>query len=276
MRVLGIGVATALAAAAAAGTAAAHYHVLLADPPSARAGEAVTLTLRFGHPFEHQFVSAERPRRVVVLDPDGRTTDLLPKLELVSTPAGEGEPIQSYRLRYVPAVRGDYVFAVECDPVWLPGEEVYVHDTAKVLVHVQTQSAWDAAAGVRMELLPLTRPYGLRAGTAFQAQAFGPSGDGQNGRGINGLTPLPLTLVEVERYNPAPPKDPPPDEYVTRTVKTDPNGVATATLHDPGWWTLTAVRDAGTRDRGGRTYPVKQRATLWVFVDGGVPPAPAK
>jgi uncharacterized GH25 family protein len=72
-------------------------------------------------------------------------------------------------------------------------------------------------------------------------------------------------LVEVERYNSSPPKDPPADEHRTRTVKPDPNGVVTATLTDPGWWCLTASRDgdANAKDGKQRTH----RTTLWVFVD---------
>jgi len=59
----------------------------------------------------------------------------------------------------------------------------------------------------------------------------------------------------------------PPDEQITRAVKTDPTGVATCTLTEPGWWSVTAHRDGGAREHGGKKYPVRQRATLWVFVD---------
>jgi uncharacterized GH25 family protein len=73
--------------------------------------------------------------------------------------------------------------------------------------------------------------------------------------------------VEVERYHPVPPKETPADEHVTRTARTDPNGVVTCTLTEPGWWGITVQRDAGTRERKGKAYPMRQRATLWVFVE---------
>jgi hypothetical protein len=73
--------------------------------------------------------------------------------------------------------------------------------------------------------------------------------------------------VEIERYNADPPKTLPPDEHITRTVRLDPNGVATTTLSEPGWWCLTVSRPQGTRMRDGKSYPLRQRATLWVFVD---------
>jgi cobalt/nickel transport protein len=129
-------------------------------------------------------------------------------------------------------------------------------------LHVRTQNGWDNAVGGGQELVPLTRPYGLRAGAVFQALLRGPGPAG--------------ALVEVERYNPSPPKDLPPDEHITRAVKTDPNGVATVTLPDPGWWAITAVRDGGTRERDGKNYPVKARCTFWVHVDDTIPLTPAK
>ena len=60
---------------------------------------------------------------------------------------------------------------------------------------------------------------------------------------------------------------------MTRLVKTDPNGVATCTLTDTGWWCLTARRDGGQREHEGKMYPVLQRSTLWVHVAGAVRPA---
>ena len=41
----------------------------------------------------------------------------------------------------------------------------------------------------------------------------------------------------------------------------------TASLPEAGWWSLTAQRDGGRRDYKGKSYPLRQRATLWVWVD---------
>jgi hypothetical protein len=63
---------------------------------------------------------------------------------------------------------------------------------------------------------------------------------------------------------------------MTRRVKTDPNGVATCTLTDPGWWCLTAQRDGGDQVHNGKFYTLRQRTTFWVFVDEPPSPQPAK
>lgn len=263
--------------------ASAHYHVLLPDKPAAERDEAVTVTLRFGHPFEHQMSVAQKPVGVTALTPDGHPLDQLGKLERFEVRGVDGKPVAAFRWKYTPARRGDHVIIVRGDPVWMPEEQVFLQDTAKVVLHVQTQNGWDNALGTGLELVPLTRPYGLRAGTVFQAQVLGPAALDPN-RQIIATTPqseraqrpLARALVEVERYNPAPPKELPPEEHITRTLKTDPTGVATVTLPEPGWWALTAVCENGTREREGKRYPLKVRSTLWVFVDGQVPLAPAK
>jgi cobalt/nickel transport protein len=237
-----------------AGPAAAHFNMLLPQSASGKKGEAVTLTYQWGHPFEHQLFDAPRPLSVTVLGPDGKKADLTAGLEEVSLAAGKDKKVKGYRLRFTPAERGDYVFLLQTPPIWMEEEREYYQDTVKVVLHVQAQKNWGAAAGSEYEFLPLTRPYGLQPGMVFQAQ-------------LRGREPQPGTLVEVERYNPTPPAVLPPDEQITRTAKTGPLGVVTASLPEAGWWCLTASRAAGRREHEGKSYPLRQRTTFWVFVD---------
>jgi cobalt/nickel transport protein len=248
--------------------ARAHYYILTLDKPSIAKDETVTCTLRFGHPFEHQMFAAQKPTRVAVRLPDGTTTDLTAKLQRNEGATPGGKPLDSFEWKFTPTQRGDHIFTVQAPPIWMGEENVYLHDAVKVILHVQTQVGWESPGGLPFELVPLTRPYGLRAGMVFQTLVQ--SADGDDTR------PLPRTLVEIERFNLTPPKELPPDEHITRSVRSDPKGVATTTLTEPGWWALTAVRDGGTRERGGRAFPVVQRSTLWIFVDDKVLLAPVK
>jgi uncharacterized GH25 family protein len=243
----------------------AHYHMLLPDKASAKKGEAVTLTYQWGHPFEHQLFDAPKPARLVALAPDRKTIDLTDKLEKVALAGEKGKKVAGYRLRFTPQQRGDYVFLLKAPPLYLAEDDAFVEDTVQVVLHVQAQKGWAAAAQADFEWRPLTRPYGLEPGMVFQAellhQSKRPSDKRSKRVGYRGA------LVEVERYNPAPPKALPPEEHITRTVRTDANGVATTTLTDPGWWCLTAARPAGTRKHNGKDAPLRQRCTFWVFVD---------
>jgi uncharacterized GH25 family protein len=243
--------------------APAHYNMLLPQSAFAKKGEAVTFTYQWGHPFEHQLFDAPAPTSVVVLRPDGKKADLTKTLEKTTRPAAEGKKAVAYQFRYTPEERGDYVFVLQTPPIWMEEDGEYLQDTVKVVLHVQAQKGWESDALSDLELVPLTRPYGLLPGMVFQAKVH----ERQPSFGLPALRPVAGNLVEIERYNAAPPKELPADELITRTARTDPNGVVTTTLTDPGWWCLTTARDAGTKEREGKARPLRQRSTLWVFVE---------
>jgi cobalt/nickel transport protein len=230
----------------------AHFHMLLPSADSGKRGWGVLIQLQWGHPFEHQLFDASRPERLYVVAPDGTKIDLLPSLE--KDP--DVKTNDAYRVTFVPQQRGDYVVVMRCAPVWMEEDKEFLHDTVKVVVHVQAQSGWDRKTAEQFEICPLTRPYGLEVGTVMVAQAL-----------IEGK-PLADCLVEIEQHHGRPPPALPAEEFITRTAKTDPNGLVTTTLRDSGWWCITAQRLAGNQERGGKSYPVRQRATLWVFVQG--------
>src|SRR5215471_16446173 len=94
----------------APGIAGAHYHILLPDKPAAQTDQPVTVTLRFGHPFEHQMFATQKPRRAVVVTPDEKLVDLNARTEQMELPVPKGEP-PMYRWKHTPTQRGDYVFA---------------------------------------------------------------------------------------------------------------------------------------------------------------------
>jgi cobalt/nickel transport protein len=253
MRRLLIAVTAALILASST-PARAHFNMLLPDRPSVKKDEAITFTYQWGHPYEHQLFDAPPPEKLTVIAPDGRATELTNRLEKITLPAAGGKTVTGYQLKFTPDQRGDYIFVLQTPPIWMEEEEDFFQDTVSVVLHVQAQKGWDAAAVDAFQLVPLTRPYGVPEGTTFQARLAG--------------VPKPAGAhVEVERYNAEPPKELPPDEQITRTVKADPNGVATCTLTEAGWWSLTAQQDGGLREREGKKYPVRRRATLWVPVD---------
>ena len=54
---------------------------------------------------------------------------------------------------------------------------------------------------------------------------------------------------------------------VTRAARTDPNGVVTFTLDEPGWWVIAASAPARTVLRNGTQVPLVERALFWVRVE---------
>jgi cobalt/nickel transport protein len=249
-------------------TANAHFSMLLPDQHSVKKGEKATFIYQWGHPFEHQLFDAPLPPSTFVVTPDAKKVTIdVKKMEI---PAGESKTIVGYEFTYKPDQRGDFVFVLEANPIWLEEEREFLQDSVKVVLHVQAQKGWDSIGQLHAnQIVPLTRPYGLQAGTVFQAHVLGGLSDSQ--RDSDELHPaksLAGALVEIERYNTTPPKELPPDEHITRTAKTDPNGIVTCTLSEPGWWCVAAQVAVSRKKRDdGKEYPVRHRAIHWVYVD---------
>lgn len=231
-----------------------HFHLLLPDRPSLKVEEKVLLVYQFGHPFEHQLFDTQKPTELFVVAPDGKRTDLLNRLEKITVDGAEGKKVTGFRFTYTPEKRGDYTFVAISPPVKVDGEELPLRDVAKVVVHVQSQNGWDQRVlpdgNTTIEVSPLTRPYGLTRGLAFQVEAEESIG--------NNRAPLVKTSIEVEYYNSIAPAELPPDEQITRTARTNRAGSATVTLTEPGWWSIT-----GRKERDSQLH----RCTLWIYVD---------
>jgi len=262
--------------ALAVSIARAHYNMLLPQSGSVKKGESVLLVYQWGHPFEHELFDAPAPEAVFAVAPDGKKIDLSKELEKFEIVGADGKKATAYRFRFTAEQRGDYLFVLRTAPIWMPEGQEFLQDTVRSVLHVQAERGWDAAAGLPFEVLPLTRPYGLQPGMAFQAQVETQAPQGgqplRNGAAARGRKPFAGAIVEIEHYHAAPPAMLPSEEHITRTAKTDPNGVLTCTLTDAGWWCLTARRDGGVKQHEGKEYPVRQRSTLWVFVDEPVTP----
>jgi len=235
----------------------AHFHMLFPDKPSGERDKPVTFTLMWGHPFEQQLFDASPPEQVRVWPPSGEPIGPIEPFKKIERPAADGKKVVAYQFEFTPKERGDYTVEIQMPPIWMPEEKIFFADTVKVLYHVTTQKGWDVMTNkTGLDLSPLTRPYGLQPGMVFQAQAS--------------LSEKPLAgaLVEVERYNPVAPKELPPDEQITRQVKTDRSGVATCSLMEAGWWCVTVVNKSVSREKDGEKFPIHHRVTYWVFVDG--------
>jgi uncharacterized GH25 family protein len=236
-----------------ASAAEAHFPMLLPSPPLTRKGDAIALTYQWGHPFEHQLFDAPAALSLTVRAPDGKRNNVTSMLEKTMRPTGD-KKVTAYELKFTPEERGDYVFVLRVPPVWMEEDGEYLEDTAQVVLHVQGQRGWDKAPeGLGWQLL--TRPYGLLPGMVFQAQAR------EDGK------PLAGAAVEIEHYSPTPPAELPADEHITRTARTDPNGVVTTTLSEAGWWCVTVAIKGADREHDSKNCSVRRRAVVWVFVD---------
>jgi cobalt/nickel transport protein len=146
------------------------------------------------------------------------------------------------------------MFAMEPQPYWEPAEDCYIiHYTKTVVTAFGDDEGWDAELGLKTEIVPLAKPYGLYAGNIFQGVV---KLDGE---------PVPYAEVEVEYYNQDQSATAPTDYMVTQTVKADQNGVFSYAAPKAGWWGFAALNTADyTLKADGQDKDVELGAVIWV------------
>lgn len=239
----------ALAATLFPAAAFAHFGIVLpSDSMVAKdEGAALSLTFAFSHPFEQYGMVLDTPAAVTV-HANGETTDLLPSLTpsaYMDNPAFTAE----YRL----GRPGAYAFAMEPQPYWEPAEDAFIiHYTKTYVAAFGDDSGWDAELGLKTEIVPLSKPFGLWAGNVFQGIV---KMDGQ---------PVPYAEVEIEFLNET--GITAPDELmITQTVKADGNGVFTYAAPAAGWWGFAALSGADYQlPHEGTPKDVELGAVIWV------------
>jgi cobalt/nickel transport protein len=239
-----------------AAVAQAHFGMIIPSDEILTPGEKPTIKLNvmFAHPFEGGVMDMDRPEEFGVLF-GSKKIPLLSKLKPVKVKGYQDDkPHQAWFLEYRLRRPGDYIFYLVPKPYWEPAEDKFIVHYTKVIVDAfGKEEGWDEEVGLKTEIIPLTRPYGLYAGNLFQGLV---KVDGK---------PAPFTEVEVEYYNedgkvkaPAPP-------FVTQVIKCDSNGIFTYAIPKAGWWGFAALsEDTKKLVKDGKEKPVEIGAVIWV------------
>ena len=230
-----------------AGAAAnAHFGMIIPSDEMVMKGESteVALDLMFWHPFEGMGMDLVKPAEFGVVA-NGQKENFLQTLNPLKVEGRETWKT-SYRIKRP----GIYVFYLVPQPYWEPAEDCYiVHYTKTVVAAYGEDEGWDQPIGLKTEIVPLSKPFGLYAGNVFQGVVL-----------LDGK-PVPGAEVEVEHFNVAGKYSAPTDYMVTQTIKADPNGIFTYGVPKPGWWGFAAL---STDDRQIKGKEVEIGAVLWV------------
>ncbi|SCY48840.1 DUF4198 domain-containing protein [Desulfoluna spongiiphila] len=231
-------------------SALAHFGMVIPDTSvvSQKTGKQLDLSLSFSHPFEGIGMPLEKPAEFSVVM-DGKKRDLTGTL----TPAEiMGKP--SWTSTYAVKRPGVYSFVMTPKPYWEPAEDIFIiHYTKTIVPAYGGEEGWDDELGLKTEIVPLTRPFGLYAGNLFQGVVK------LNGKAVPGAE------VEVEFYN-RDGKAKAANEYlVTQVVKADANGIFSFTVPTEGWWGFSALNEADySLEVDGEKKGVELGAVLWV------------
>ena len=228
----------------------AHFGMVIPsdDIVSKNDNKEITLQVKFIHPFEGDYMNMDMPKAFGV-EAGEEQTDLLNTLK-----EKDVKGFTTWESVYKIKKPGDYIFFVEPAPYWEPAEESFIVHYTKVIVNaLGLEEGWDTELGLKTEIVPLTRPYGLWSGNVFQGVV---KVDGK---------PVPNAEVEVEYYNANGKLKAPAEPYITQVIKADKNGVFTYAMPQAGWWGFAALNTADyTMKHNGTDYPVEIGAVLWV------------
>lgn len=228
----------------------AHFGMVIPSDEMVMQGEDtnIKIDLLFWHPFEGHGMELVKPAKFAAVI-NGKETDLLSSLKATKT-KGHQTWTSSYKVKRP----GVYMFYMEPQPYWEPAEDCYiVHYTKTVVTAFGDDEGWDEEIGLKTEIVPLSKPYGLYAGNVFQGIV---KLDGE---------PVPYAEVEVEYYNKDGKYEAPTDYMVTQTVKADGGGIFTYAAPKVGWWGFAALNTSDTQKKHqGEDKDIELGAVLWV------------
>ncbi|ACN15414.1 CbiP [Desulforapulum autotrophicum HRM2] len=235
---------------AMAGSAFAHFGMVIPSDSMVMQGEdkSVTLDLSFSHPFELNGMTLVKPASFFVVK-DGQKEDLLPTLMPAKVMDHEAFTA-SYNIKRP----GAYVFCMIPEPYWEPSEDCFiVHYTKTVVAAFGGEDGWDEPVGLKTEIVPMSKPYGLYGGNLFQGVVL-----------LDGKI-VPHAEVEVEYYNRTGKAKAPSDYMVTQTIKADSNGVFAYSVPADGWWGFAALNTSDKKKvHNGEKKDIELGAVLWV------------
>ncbi len=230
--------------------ALAHFGMLIPSDSMVMQGDKRTIHIEasFSHPFETIGMPLVKPA-VLSVHTQEKTFDLLPQLRQAQI-MGE----QAWAIDYPVKRPGVYQFYMEPQPYWEPAEDCFIiHYTKTIVAAFGDEEGWDQELGLKTEIVPLTRPFGLYAGNSFQGIVK-----------LDGKV-VPFAEVEVEFYNRDKTVQAPSDYFITQVVKADANGVFTYTPPAAGWWGFAALNTAAERiAHEGEEKDVELGAVLWL------------
>jgi cobalt/nickel transport protein len=229
----------------------AHYGMVIPSDSMVMQDDSRTISVRlsFSHPFELVGMELVKPK-VFDVFAGGKKQDLLGSIQKIQVMGHS-----AWQAAYAVKRPGIYVFVMEPEPYWEPAEDSFIiHYTKTVVTAFGDDEGWGEEIGLKTEIVPLSKPFGLYAGNVFQGIV---KIDGQ---------PVPFAEVEVEYYNTDKKYTAPTDYMITQTIKADGNGVFTYAAPVSGWWGFAALNTADFKlPHQGEQKDVELGAVIWVY-----------
>jgi cobalt/nickel transport protein len=246
---------TAVSGVLLSSTANAHFQMMIPSTDMVENADQanVELIIKFSHPMEGHGMDMDTPIQFGVREHD-KNVNLNADLRPMNWVDSLGNTKKGFKATYTIKRPGDYEFYLEPKPYWEPSEEQYIQQSCKVVVDgMDRQEGWGDPVGLKAEIVPLTRPYGLYTGNVFRGITM-----------LNGKV-SPHTDVEVEYYNEHGHIKAPTDAMITQVVRSDINGVFAYGIPRAGWWGFSSLHTInGKMKHNGKPVPIEVDGVLFV------------
>ena len=250
-------------------SAFAHFQMLYTPESALKQGGTIPLRMVFTHPFEdehtmdmgkqHDTDKLSSVEAFYVVSREQKT-DLLGSLKQISFQGNENAGV-GYAAEYAARRMGDHVFVLQPAPYFEANEDGYIQHITKMIVNVAGMPTdWNTVLGLKAEIVPLTPPYAVWAGSTFSGIVMS---EGE---------PVPFAEIEIEYLNHdvdvvanamgSPKFEAPQDSFVTLSLIADANGTFTFGLPKAGWWGFAAMGVGPDDEYKGKE--LSQDGVIWV------------
>lgn len=211
----------------------------------------LNITYKFTHPFEQMMMNMDKPNEAGVFI-NGKKTDLSNTLK-----EQKDDKNSFWQSEYEIKEPGLYVFYVDPKGYFEASEEKFIRHITKSVVNAYGYGqGWQEPLGLKAEIVPLTRPYGLYAGNLFSAKVLYKGKPAKN------------VMVEVEFMNDGKKLGAPSEDHTTQEVMTNELGEFSFVMPHAGWWGFAALIDDDEKmNKDGKEYPVELGGVLWIKAD---------
>ncbi len=211
----------------------------------------INMQLSFSHPFEMIGMPLEKPKQYYLIK-NGKPTNLLPGLN-------EAKVMDHLAWKHDILIKrpGIFTFVMEPQPYWEPAEDCFIiHYTKTIVAAFGDDEGWGQELGLKTEIVPLSKPFGLYKGNLFQGIVK-----------LNGIA-VPYAQVEIEYYNEKSEVHAPTDYMIAQTIKADQNGVFSYAVPASGWWGFAALNISDKKMKyEGVDKDIELGAVIWVKFD---------
>lgn len=226
----------------------AHFLVML---PSAevveKQNESVKFDVSLMHTFSMSYLNIKKPISLGVYY-NGKKHSLLDTIKPAKIGGKDG-----YTFEYRFNRDGLYTFYMEPAYYYEPSEEIMLKHYTKVMIEsLGISDDYYKPIGLRAEIVPMTKPFGLFSGNVFKAKVL------FNGKAV------PNCSVEISYYNKAHYAQSTKDSSI-QSVRTDENGEFVIGLPMAGWWAMNAIIPNNEKAKhNGKLYDVEIGATMLI------------